>query len=71
LLKVVFNDKNGARVLDRLIDTEIKQYIADAILFGKLKNGGSVEIDYSKKEKKIIFKFAGINKKIDKELEIG
>lgn len=64
-----FKDKNGARVLDRVIDTEIKQPIAEAILFGKLKNGGAVEVDYSKKEQKIIFKFSGIDKKISKELE--
>jgi len=61
--------QSGARVLDRIIDTEIKQHIADAILFGKLKNGGLVDIDYSKKLDKIVFKFKGINKKNYKELE--
>ena len=64
-------DNEGARSLDRLIDTQIKQYIADAILFGKLKNGGFVKIDYSKKQSKIIFKFVGINKKIKPELEMN
>ena len=61
--------QSGARVLDRIIDTEIKQHIADAILFGKLKNGGLVDIDYSKKLDKIVFKFKGINKKSCQELE--
>ena len=61
--------QSGSRVLDRIIDTEIKQHIADAILFGKLKNGGLVDIDYSKKLDKIVFKFKGINKKNYKELE--
>jgi len=48
---------------------EIKQHIADAILFGKLKNGGLVDIDYSQKLDKIIFKFKGINQKNYQELE--
>ena len=61
--------KSGARSLDRIIDTQIKQHIADAILFGKLRNGGFVEIDYSQKHNKITFKFTGINKKLNKELE--
>ena len=62
-------NQNGARALDRLIDTQIKQQIADAILFGKLKNGGVVEIDYSSEHGKITFKFEGINKKFSQEFE--
>ena len=46
-----FNKKGNARELDRIIDTNIKQAIADEILFGKLRNGGMVTIDYSKKTK--------------------
>ena len=61
--------QSGARVLDRIIDTEIKQHIADAILFGKLKNGGLVDVTYSQKQGKIIFKFKGINQKNYQELE--
>ncbi len=61
--------KNGARALDRIIDTQIKQYIADAILFGKLRNGGFVEIDYCQKDNKITFKFSGMNAKSSKEVE--
>ena len=61
--------KSGARTLDRIIDTQIKQQIADAILFGKLKNGGFVEIDYSLKHDKITFRFTGVNKKLNQELE--
>lgn len=61
--------QSGARVLDRIIDTEIKQHIADAILFGKLKNGGLVDVSYSQKQGKIIFKFKGINQKNYQELE--
>ena len=45
----------GARVLDRIIDTEVKQHIAEAVLFGKLKNGGNVQVSFEKGEVK--FKF--------------
>lgn len=35
---------SGARLLDRIIEKEIKQKIADEILFGKLKKGGNIEV---------------------------
>jgi ATP-dependent Clp protease ATP-binding subunit ClpA len=35
----------GARPMARLIQNEIKRVLADEILFGKLQNGGNVEID--------------------------
>jgi ATP-dependent Clp protease ATP-binding subunit ClpA len=35
----------GARPLSRLIQTEIKDKLADEILFGELKNGGFVSLD--------------------------
>ncbi|HMI83852.1 MAG TPA: AAA family ATPase, partial [Polyangiaceae bacterium] len=35
----------GARPLDRLIDDEIKKPLGDELLFGKLENGGNVEVD--------------------------
>lgn len=68
LAKKYYNN-NGARELDRAIDTHIKQAIADEILFGKLKNGGSVDIDLSKKDAKFIFKFTPIQKSGKKYLE--
>lgn len=46
-----------------------KKYYADEILFGKLKNGGSVDIDLSKKDAKFIFKFTPIQKSGKKHLE--
>ncbi len=45
----------GARPLQRVIDTKIKEPLTDEILFGKLKNGGNVTVDY--KEEKFIFNF--------------
>ena len=35
----------GARPMARLIQTEIKRPLADEILFGRLQNGGTVEVD--------------------------
>ena len=57
-----FNSKDGARKLDRIIDTRIKQSIADEILFGKLTNGGTVNVDLLKDTKKITFKFTSMKK---------
>lgn len=68
LLENCFNNKDGARELDKIIDNEIKQCIADEILFGKLKNGGSVSVDMDKKGEKIIFKFTKLEKDSKKEV---
>jgi ATP-dependent Clp protease ATP-binding subunit ClpA len=35
----------GARPLDRLIQTKIKDVLSDEILFGRLEKGGEVEVD--------------------------
>ncbi|MCZ6547692.1 MAG: ATP-dependent Clp protease ATP-binding subunit ClpA [Deltaproteobacteria bacterium] len=37
----------GARPMERLMQTEIKRSLAEEILFGKLQNGGKVDIDES------------------------
>lgn len=44
LIKVGFDNKMGARPLQRTIDEEIKKPLSKEILFGKLSNGGIVEI---------------------------
>jgi ATP-dependent Clp protease ATP-binding subunit ClpA len=41
-----FDPKMGARPLQRVIDQEIKRPLSKQILFGSLKNGGSVNIDF-------------------------
>ncbi len=46
----------GARPMARLIQTEIKRVLADEILFGKLHDGGRVEIDAAEGE--LAFKYA-------------
>ena len=51
-----YDKKYGARPLQRLIQKEIKECLAEEILFGKLKKGGLVKID--SKNEKIIFNFS-------------
>jgi ATP-dependent Clp protease ATP-binding subunit ClpA len=52
----------GARPMARLIQTEIKRVLADEILFGKLRDGGRVEIDAADGE--LAFKYAPLTEKI-------
>ena len=69
LVETCFDPNNGARELDRIIDSKIKQSIADEILFGALASGGTASIDFSKADQKITFKFSGIKKTDKKQLE--
>lgn len=46
----------GAREIRRIIENEIKRKLSDEILFGKLKNGGSVKITTTKDGLKLNFK---------------
>ncbi len=50
-----FSKDMGARVLKRVISQEIKTPLSDEILFGKLKHGGKVKIDYKKRN--LIFRY--------------
>jgi len=52
-----YSDVYGAREISRVIDNEIKEALTDEILFGKLKNGGSVKVTY--KQEKLDFVFNG------------
>lgn len=45
LAKQGYSSTFGARPLHRIIDEEIKQALAEELLFGDLMNGGSVEVD--------------------------
>ena len=49
-----FDPKMGARPLQRVIDKEIKRPLSRQLLFGDLKNGGTVKIDYDLKLDKFI-----------------
>lgn len=55
LAKEGYSDTLGARVMSRVIQEEVKTKLTDEILFGTLKNGGKVKIDY--KNNKLIFEF--------------
>ena len=50
-----YDDRYGARHIARVIDKKVKEALTDEILFGKLKKGGSVKVDY--KSEKLIFDF--------------
>lgn len=69
LLETCFNKNNGSRELNRIIDNQIKQAIADEILFGKLRNGGSASVDFSKKTKEMTFDFIEVKMLLKKQLE--
>jgi len=45
LAKKGYDPQYGARPLVRVIQTELKDVLADEILFGKLEKGGSVKLD--------------------------
>jgi ATP-dependent Clp protease ATP-binding subunit ClpA len=53
LINKGFDSKMGARPLQRTIDNMIKRPLSKEILFGKLTNGGIVEIDVADKELKL------------------
>ncbi len=46
LAKLGYNKEMGARPLIRVIRDKIKLPLSEEILFGKLKNGGDVKIDF-------------------------
>ena len=48
-----FDPKMGARPLQRVIDKDIKRPLSKEMLFGALKEGGSVIIDYRDNEIKV------------------
>jgi len=55
IAKTGYSDSYGAREVARVIDKEIKEALTDEILFGELKEGGTVKVNY--KEEKLDFVF--------------
>ncbi len=45
-----YDEQMGARPLSRVIQNQIKKPLADEVLFGKLKNGGTVKVTVGKDE---------------------
>lgn len=54
LAKKGYDPQYGARPLARVIQMEIKDVLADEILFGKLEKGGSVKLDVGDKDRLVI-----------------
>jgi len=52
-----YDDAFGARPLARIIQEHIKKPLADEILFGKLKNGGTVRVLLDRENDKLVFEF--------------
>ena len=57
LARLGYDKAMGARPLNRVISDKIKNVLTDEILFGKLKKGGFVKIDF---EKEFIFEFKAL-----------
>jgi ATP-dependent Clp protease ATP-binding subunit ClpA len=55
IAKEGYSDIYGAREISRVIDEQIKEALTDEILFGQLKDGGSVKVTY--KQEKLDFVF--------------
>ena len=64
LAKVGFDPQMGARPMARLIQDSIRKALADELLFGKLKHGGVVDVDYSEKQQKVVFEVTSSRKKV-------
>ena len=56
LASLGYDKTMGARPLTRVIRDKIKEPITDEILFGKLKDGGEVKVDFVKEEFKFTYK---------------
>jgi ATP-dependent Clp protease ATP-binding subunit ClpA len=57
-----YDDSFGARPLARVIQENIKKPIADEILFGNLKNGGTVRVLLDRESDKLVFEFIPADK---------
>jgi ATP-dependent Clp protease ATP-binding subunit ClpA len=58
LAKKGYDPMNGARPLGRVIQDEVKRPLTDELLFGRLAEGGSVEVDA--KDDKLVFNFPAV-----------
>ena len=52
-----YDDSFGARPLARVIQENIKKPLADEILFGQLKEGGTVRVLLDREKDKLAFEF--------------
>jgi len=54
-----YSPEYGARPLARIIQEHIKKPLAEELLFGKLSDGGAVEVILAKGGKELAFRFPG------------
>ncbi len=68
LAEIGFDPVYGARPISRKIDQLVKSQLVDEILFGKLKNGGKVDVSLtiSGSKKELQFEFTSSQKKLGK-----
>jgi len=64
LAKLGYDKLMGARPLQRVISDKIKIPLTDEILFGELKNGGTVKIDFKKEEFTFSYRKIEIEEKV-------
>jgi ATP-dependent Clp protease ATP-binding subunit ClpA len=69
LAKDGFDPLMGARPMARMIQDTIRKALADELLFGKLKNGGTVRADYSDSEQKVTFDVQSLRKKETEKID--
>jgi ATP-dependent Clp protease ATP-binding subunit ClpA len=65
LAKNGYNRRFGARPMGRLIDSEIRKFLADEILFGKLADGGTATVD--EQDDKLSFTFESRKSRTDEK----
>lgn len=68
LIKKGYSAEFGARNLKRVINSEISDNLSSEILFGKLKNGGVVNVEFEDENLKFEFKSANLQ---DENLQIS
>jgi ATP-dependent Clp protease ATP-binding subunit ClpA len=64
-----YDSKNGARIMERLINDKIKRKIANEILFGGLVRGGTVYIDAEDQELRFYID-SSVNSEVEKNKKI-
>jgi len=64
LARLGYDKLMGARPLQRVISDKIKIPLTDEILFGELKDGGSVKIDFTKDQFTFVYKKLEVEEKV-------
>ena len=70
LARTGYSPLYGARSVQRLIQREITDKLADEILFGSLANGGTITVDMENEQLKLVFAPRERQGKSEKENEV-